>query len=190
MRNKKVLEITTIATFSALIFVMANVPWLGYIQIGVVSLTIIHIPVLIGGIFGGKKVSIALGLAFGVSSLIIALIRPVLPADYIFQNPLVSVLPRVLFGYFLYLIYEIFTKYISNKLLAISLSFVISTIVHTVLVLIPFYIFFFESKTFTGIFDFIFLILASNGILEAILAGVVGAPIAYRLLKYKEANSQ
>ncbi len=189
MRDKRVLEITTIAVFSALIFVMASVPWLGYIQIGVVSLTIIHIPVLIGGIFGGKKVSIALGLAFGLSSLMIALLRPVLPADFIFQNPLVSVLPRILFGYFLFVIYELFTKYVSNKLLALSLSFVISTIVHTVLVLVPFYIFFFDSRTFVGVFEFIFLILATNGILEAVLAGLVGAPIAYRLLKYREANA-
>lgn len=181
MRDKRVLEITTIAIFTALIFVMANVPWLGYIQIGLVSLTIIHIPVLIGGIFGGKRVSIALGLAFGLSSFMIAMIRPVLPADFIFQNPLVSVLPRVLFGYSLYVIYELFTKYIPNKLAAISLSFVVSTIVHTILVLIPFYIFFFDSKTFFGVFDFIFAILVSNGFFEALLAGLVGAPIAYRL---------
>ncbi len=188
MRDKRVLEITTIAVFTAIIFLMANIPWLGYIQIGVVSLTIIHIPVLIGGIFGGKRVSIALGLAFGLSSLMIALIRPALPADYIFQNPLVSVLPRILFGYLLYVIYELFNKYVSNKMLALSLSFVISTIVHTILVLVPFYIFFFDSKTFTGVFEFIFVILASNGIFEALLAGIVGAPIAYRLKVFRDNN--
>ncbi len=181
MRDKRVIEITTIGVFTGLIFVMALVPWLGYIQIGVVSMTILHIPVLIGGVFGGKRVSIALGLAFGVSSMMIAFIRPVVPADFIFQNPLVSVLPRILFGYFLYLSYVFFNKNLTNKYLAISLSFVISTLVHSILVLIPFYIFFFDSRTFVGVFDFIFLILASNGILEAILAGIVGAPIAYRL---------
>jgi len=181
MRDKRVIEITTIGIFTALIFVMALVPWLGYIQIGVVSMTILHIPVLIGGVFGGKRVSIALGLAFGLSSMMIAFLRPVVPADFIFQNPLVSVLPRILFGYFLYLSYVFFNKNITNKYLATSMSFVISTIVHTGLVLIPFYIFFFDSRTFVGMFDFIFLILATNGILEAVLAGLIGAPIALRL---------
>ncbi len=184
MRDKRVLEITTIAVFSALIFVMALVPWLGYIQLGVIALTILHIPVLIGGIYGGKRVSIYLGLAFGLSSMMIAFIRPTGPADLIFQNPLVSVLPRVLFGYCLYVIYEFFTKYLSNKYLAVSFAFVISTIVHTILVLVPFYIFFFDSRTFGGAIDLIIMILSFNGIVEAVLAGLIGAPIALRLQKY------
>ena len=181
MRDKRVLEITTIAVFSAIILVMANVPWLGFIELGIVSITIIHIPVLIGGVFGGKRVSIALGLTFGLASLMVAYIRPTLPASFIFQNPLVSVLPRVLFGYFLYLIYQFFMKNMSNKFTAITFSFVISTIVHTVLVLIPMYIFFAESATFAGVFPFIYGIMLTNGIFEAIIAGLVGAPIAHRL---------
>ncbi len=181
MRDKRVLEITTISIFTAIIFIMANVPWLGFIELGIVSITIIHIPVLIGGIFGGKRVAISLGLAFGLASLMVAFLRPTLPASFIFQNPLVSVLPRILFGYFLYLIYEMFTKYLSNKLLVITFTFVISTLVHTVLVLVPMYIFFAESSTFTGVFPFIYGIMLTNGIFEALIAGLVGAPIAHRL---------
>ncbi|MCK5388489.1 MAG: ECF transporter S component [Candidatus Izimaplasma sp.] len=181
MRNKRVLEITTIGIFSAIIFVMALVPEIGYIHAGVITLTLIHIPVLIGGIFGGKRVSISLGLAFGLSSMFIAFTRPVFPADFIFQNPLVSVLPRILFGYSLYMIYLFFDKYITNKLLAVSMAFVISTLVHSILVLVPFYIFAFDSRSLVGAVDLIVMILAYNGIIEALIAGIIGAPIAHRL---------
>ncbi|MFK5883925.1 MAG: ECF transporter S component [Candidatus Izemoplasma sp.] len=184
MRNERVLEITTIGVFSGLIFVMAIVPWLGFIEIGIVSITIIHIPVLIGGIFGGKRVSLALGLAFGLSSLMIAFLRPTLPASFVFQNPLVSVLPRVLFGYFLYIIYKISIKTIPNEFTAMVVAFVTSTLVHTVLVLVPMYIIFVDSDIFSGMFGWIWGIMLTNGFFEAILAGLVGAPIAYRLKVY------
>lgn len=184
MTNIRTREIALTGVFGGLILLMAFVPMLGYIQIGLVSLTIIHIPVLIGGAAGGKRVSIYLGIIFGVSSLLIALIRPVLPSDYIFQNPLVSVLPRVLFGYTAYLFYTLFNKLIKNNLVATMVSFVLSTVAHTVFVLIAFYIFGIENPALTGIFGFIWGILVTNGFFEALIAAIVGAPIANRLYVY------
>lgn len=184
MTNMRTKEIALTGVFAALILLMAFVPMLGYIQIGLVSLTIIHIPVLIGGAAGGKRVSIYLGVIFGVSSLLIALIRPALPSDYVFQNPLVSVLPRIMFGYVAYLFYELFSKLIKNNLIATMVSFVLSTVAHTVFVLIAFYIFGIDNPALTGIFGFIWGILISNGFFEALLAGAVGAPIANRLYIY------
>lgn len=184
MTNTRTKEIALTGVFGAIILVMALVPWLGYIQIGLVSLTIIHIPVLIGGAAGGKRVSIYLGLIFGLSSLLIALLRPVLPSDFVFQNPLVSVLPRLLFGYFAYLLYDLFNKMISNNLIATMISFILSTIVHTVLVLIMFWIFGVKNAALVGIFGFIWGILLSNGFFEALAAAIIGAPIANRLHVY------
>jgi uncharacterized membrane protein len=160
---------------------------LGYIQLGVVSLTIIHIPVLIGGIFGGRRVSISLGLVFGLSSLAIALIRPSAPTDFLFQNPLISVFPRVLFGIVIFELYNALAKVTEKDSIAISVTMVLATICHTIFVLVPLY---FIGGGFTvfndALLPFIYGVLATNGILEAILAGVVGAPIAWRLKIYKE----
>ena len=187
MRNKKVQEITLISVFAALIVVIASVPMLGFIQIGIISLTIIHIPVLIGGIFGGRKVSIALGIVFGLSSLIVALTRPVSPIDILFQNPLISVLPRVLFGWILYEMYVGFNKIIPNKFAAISVTMVLSTFVHTILVLIPLFLIgggagYFGDK----LVPFIFGVIAANGIWEMLAALLIGGPIAHRLLVWKQ----
>jgi uncharacterized membrane protein len=187
MRNERVYEITTISVFVAILVVMALVPMLGFVQIGPVALTLLHIPVLIGGIFGGRKVAISLGLVFGLLSLFVALTRPALPADFIFQNPLVSVLPRVLFGWALYEIYVLARRYITNKYLAVSVSMVVSTLVHAILVLIPFY-FFAEIGPFGQLAGFIVSILAANTIFEALLAGLIGGPLAQRLIDFKDAE--
>ena len=184
MTNSRTKEIALTGVFGAIILVMALVPWLGYIQIGLVSLTIIHIPVLIGGAAGGKRVSIYLGLIFGLSSLMIALLRPVLPSDFVFQNPLVSVLPRLLFGYVAYLLYEFFNKRISNNLVATMTSFVLATLAHTIMVLVMFWIFGRGSAALVGVFGLIWTILLSNGFFEAIIAAIIGAPIANRLYVY------
>ena len=189
MRNKRVLEITTISIFAALIVVMATVPWLGFIQLGFASLTIIHIPVLIGGIYGGRKVSISLGLVFGLSSLAIAWIRPSTPTDFLFQNPLISVLPRILFGWVLYEVYLLFQKLISKEYLSISLSMVLSTVLHTIFVVVPLFIIGGGATAFgSELLPLLYAIITTNGIFEALAAGLIGGPIAWRLKSYKESE--
>lgn len=189
MRNKKVYEITVISIFTAMIVVMALVPMLGYIQIGAVAITIIHIPVLIGGIFGGRKVAYSLGLVFGLTSLFVALTRASTPVDLLFVNPLISVLPRFLFGIALYEIYVGLSKVIKNGYISIPISMVLSTLVHTLLVLTMLYLVGEATLREVGVTDnllpFIWGVLISNGIIEAVLAGLVGGPIAQRLLATK-----
>jgi uncharacterized membrane protein len=62
------------------------------------SLTIMHIPVIIGAVLEGPIVGAAVGLIFGVSSLIQAAIAPTGPTDVWFTNPVLSVLPRLFIG--------------------------------------------------------------------------------------------
>lgn len=62
------------------------------------SLTIMHIPVIIGAILEGPIVGLAIGLIFGVFSAIQAAIAPNGPTDVWFTNPVLSVLPRLFIG--------------------------------------------------------------------------------------------
>ncbi len=188
MKNKQVYDITLIAVFTALIVVLASVPMLGFITIGVVSLTIVHIPVLIGGVFGGRKVALSLGVVFGISSLIVALTRPVTPVDLLFQNPLISVVPRMLFGWALYEVYVLCKKYIGNRLAALSVSMVVSTFLHTVFVLVPLFLFGGGADVFGAAFvPFLWAVMLSNGFWEVLAAGLIAAPIADRLMAYRPA---
>ena len=98
MKSLTVKEINQLGLLMAMVLVMAWVPYLGYISIGPISVTLIHIPVLIAGLLFGIKGGALTGFTFGISSMMIAMIRPAAVTDVLFVHPLVSVLPRVLFG--------------------------------------------------------------------------------------------
>jgi uncharacterized membrane protein len=62
------------------------------------SLTVVHVPVIIGAVLEGPVVGMGVGAIFGVSALIKAATAPQGPIDAFFVNPVVSVLPRILIG--------------------------------------------------------------------------------------------
>ena len=187
MRDARVKQMTLIAMFVAIIAVMTIIPQLGFITIGpIVGITLIHIPVLVGGVVGGRRVMIALAFTFGVASFIMAFFRPE-GLNIFFQNPLVSIVPRIIFGVAAWYLYVLFKKLMQDDVLIFGATFVGATFTHTLVVLIVLYLFASSSQIFIDFFgganilNFIWLILGSNGVLEMLIAAVVGAPIAYRL---------
>lgn len=183
----KTKELVFNAILIGMIFIMAWVPQLGYINIfGFVGITIIHIPVLIGALVY-KKSGLVLGTAFGLSSIMIAFIRPTTPIDLLFQNPLVSVLPRMIFGFSIYYIYQFSNKLIKNSYVSTPITMIISTLWHSVLVLGALYIFGLGTLTevfgtnSAGIRAIIWTILTTNSLVEAIVAAVAGTAIAKTL---------
>ena len=95
----KTQELILVSLFSAIILILAMVPNLGLISFGAVSITIIHIPVLIGAMSLKRVTSVfVLGLLFGLGTLFAALTRGSTPIDLAFINPLISVIPRILFA--------------------------------------------------------------------------------------------
>jgi uncharacterized membrane protein len=61
--------------FAAIIFMMTFTP-IGFIPLGAMNATIIHVPVIIGAIILGPKIGALLGALFGLASLIRATISP------------------------------------------------------------------------------------------------------------------
>ncbi len=119
MRNKKTLGLVEVALFTAIIFVLAMVPGLGYIPIGVVRATTIHIPVIVGSVVLGPKKGAALGAMFGLTSLINNTIAPTV-TSFVFSPILamemlglkgalmslvICFVPRILIGIVPYYVY-------------------------------------------------------------------------------------
>lgn len=77
------------------------IPW-----IAGAALTIMHVPVIIGAVLEGPWVGTAIGLIFGLFSLLQAILAPTGPVDVWFQNPVISVLPRLFIGVFAWLTYK------------------------------------------------------------------------------------
>ena len=110
MNNIKTL--TILGLFTAIIIVLANT--IGFIQVGPLAITIMHIPVIIGAILYGRKFGAVIGLIFGLISMFRAYSQPS-PTSFLMMNPLISVLPRIAFGYLTGLIYKLLKSAYKEK---------------------------------------------------------------------------
>ena len=107
---------------------------LGCIPVGPTNATIMHIPVIIGAIVEGPIVGMLVGLIFGIFSLIRSITAPT-PISFVFWNPLVSILPRILIGLASYYIYKFFSKTTKNEAVSIGITGALGTLVNTLGVL-------------------------------------------------------
>lgn len=86
--------------------------FLGWTHLGFIpwvagaALTIMHVPVILGAVLEGPIVGTAIGLIFGLFSLLQAVLAPTGPVDVWFQNPVISVLPRLFIGVMAWLTYR------------------------------------------------------------------------------------
>lgn len=187
--SKATIDLTKLAIFSAIIILLTFTP-LGYIPLGSVSATIIHIPVIIGSIILGTKYGAILGSVMGFFSLSRAAVMPTSPLDVLFLNPLVSVLPRILLGItaasvFIWLKKLLKNKKISNPL-SIGISAACATIVNTVTVLSLLVLLYKDEIQIasSSVLSFIVgSIFAINGIIELVSAVALSIPISIALLK-------
>jgi len=210
MKRFNTKELTLTGILTAIVIVLGLVPNLGFVSVTpFVGFTIIHIPILIGAYYGGRKVGGFLGFVFGMMSLYVAFTRPVGALDPIFTNPLVSVLPRFLIGFFAYDVLMMFRKVVKQGFLADGLYFATMTLAHSILVITLMYIvgvnfWYFDvygisealtrdltvgtidyvSTYFFGggtIFGFFLTIMVLNSLLEIVVGVLVGIPVADRL---------
>ncbi|KAF0111182.1 MAG: hypothetical protein FD147_1120 [Chloroflexi bacterium] len=103
------------------------IPWFGGI-----SLTIMHVPVIIGAILEGPIVGLGIGLIFGLFSMLQAAIAPNGPADVWFTNPLLSILPRLFIGPAAWLVWKALKK---MPVAGLIVSGIVGSLTNTVLVL-------------------------------------------------------
>ena len=79
---------------------------LGFFAIGRIAFTILHIPVFIAVILVGLPQGFILAAIFGLSSMTSAYLHPSGLLDYLFRNPLISVLPRLMIPFAVWLVYK------------------------------------------------------------------------------------
>ena len=99
MEKKQLKDFVLLSLFVALIVLLGFTP-LGLIPLGFINVTILCVPVIVGTLFMGWKRGLILGLAFGLTSFISALIKPsALVATLMAASPLcvavMSILPRL-----------------------------------------------------------------------------------------------
>lgn len=129
------------------------IPWFGGI-----SLTIMHVPVIIAAILEGPIVGLGVGLIFGIFSMIQAAVAPSSPADVWFTNPVLAVLPRLFIGPVAYYVWKLLERI---PVVGLIVAGVAGSLTNTILVL--------GVIGLMGLLPWAVLggIVISNGLLEA-----------------------
>ena len=192
-QKEKLRRLTLCAIFIAIILVMTVVPYTGYISVGVIAITTLHIPVIIGSIFLGWKAGMLIGGVWGLTCMIKAFAEP-LPGNIPFQNPIVSVLPRICVGLVAGLLYALFANKLKlNHHLSALLSTIAATLTNTVLVLTALGLF----NAYEGLIDtaaniikmILSTIVAVNGVIE-LGAAILLVPLIVAVLNQVAAKKQ
>ena len=194
MNKKKTKNLVLLSLFIAIEVVMSNVPFLGFIPVGALRATTLHIPVIIAGIVIGKNQGAFVGLVFGLCSLFTNTITPTV-SSFIF-SPFISgsffsliivLVPRILIGYVSGLIYEIMKK--KNETLGIISGSFIGGLTNTILVLLGIYLIFANqyaamlNMDADALLPYILGIVSTQGLLEAILGTIISFMASKVLLK-------
>jgi uncharacterized membrane protein len=110
MKNVSTQKIVVAGVMGAISILLGATHW-GFIPwFAGASLTIMHVPVIIGAVLEGPIVGLVIGLIFGGFSLLQAAIAPTGPADVWFVNPLLSILPRLFIGPVAWLVHTLVLK--------------------------------------------------------------------------------
>lgn len=186
MKNKAIQEMTLSAVIIAIIAAMSFIPYVGYITIaGFASICTIHIVVLICALMFGWKQGLVAGFAFGLFSLLKALTMPASSVDFAFVNPLISVLPRMIFGALAGFLFSLIKKVssISARSVLFVVASVLLTLIHSAMVLLMLWAFKSTLAFNDNFFNVLQAIIAVNAIIEMCSAGVLVPLIAWPLSK-------
>ncbi|MGL5380620.1 ECF transporter S component [Clostridium sp.] len=170
------------------ISIFLGVSGLGFITLPIFRLTIMHVPVIIGAIIEGPVVGAAVGLMFGLFSMYQNFTAPTI-TSFVFYNPIVALLPRILIGIVAYYIYKILKNKFKNKNLAIGISAILASLTNTVGVLGLTYVLYLEQYAAAreisteAVANTLLVLGASNGIPEAIVSALIAIPVITGLMK-------
>lgn len=187
-------RLTLLTLFVSIEIVIAVIPFLGYIPLGVINATTLHIPVIIAGILLGKKEGSIVGFVFGLTSLVKNTLQPTLTSfaftPFItvgdvsggWQSLFIALVPRILIGFLAGWLFELLHKKMKETG-AIALSAIVASLANTILVLGSIYFLFGVdyanalNVAYNTLFSFIMGIVTTSGIAEAIIAAIISVVI-------------
>lgn len=184
-RSSKVHRITLTAILMAIILVMSFTP-LGYLKAGIVSITFLAVPVVIGGIVLGPLYGGVLGAVFGATSFAQCFGMDAFGTALMGLNPLATfitcLLPRILIGVVAGWLYRLLHRWDRAGVWSAVVTSVAGSLTNTVF-FVGMVIAFFQSSYFagSGVWDIILLFFSVNIPLEAVVCGVLGGALSKAL---------
>ena len=203
--HAKTRRLVEVALFSAIVVVLATVPFLGYIPLGFINATTIHIPVILASVLLGPKEGAMVGGVFGLTSLVKNTVQPNLTSFVFtpfyavgdvsgnFWSLVICLAPRILVGVVPYFVYRLVKKVAGrSEVLPLAAAGISGALTNTLLVMNLIYLFFAEpygaanagkiAELGSGVYGFILATIVTSGIPEALAAAVLVAALGKVLL--------
>ena len=177
-------ELTIIGLLAG-ITIALGVSGYGIIPLGPLNVTTLHVPTLIGAIVEGPKVGAFVGFIFGCYSLWQNITAPNILSP-LFINPIISVLPRILFPV-AYLVYLLLWKAPQGPRILVSAF--MGTVFHTIMVMGLIFLLYADMFAIKmnlspdQVLGSIVFLSVTHGIPEAVFAAVIVTPVALALRK-------
>jgi len=190
-QKNKTYRIAILGILSAFIIIQTFVPFLGNIPIPPLNPTIIHITVIVAAFVLSTKDGMLVGLVWGLARMVKAYTLPASPLDLLlWTNPIIAVVPRVMVGLVAGLVFHAFLKRNQEKR-GMVVAAVLGSLTNTVLVL-GFIALFYGNEYATALnvdpsnlLKVLAGIVATNGVGEAVAAGLIAPFIATALMKVR-----
>ncbi|NLM76854.1 MAG: ECF transporter S component [Ruminococcaceae bacterium] len=198
-KKSRTLWMVQTAILSAIIILMAFTP-LGYLRVGIIEITFLTIPVVIGAILIGPAAGAFLGGVFGATSFIQALGMSPFGAALLAINPvytfILTMVPRLLMGWLTGVIFRALMKVDKTKTWSYIVAALSGAVLNTVLFVGTLFLLFYNTdylqsfgENFLAILG---VLIGLNALLEAIICMIVGGAITKGLavaLKHNRAVS-
>ena len=194
MKRRQQIQRSTIRSILIAIIILQDfIPFLGNIPLGPLSITTMHVTVIIAAIVVSPVDGAIIGGVWGVLTWVRAFVAPSSPlAPLVMVNPLVSVFPRVMIGLAAGYLYRWMDRLTRRPQLAMVVAGVAGSLTNTGLVLGAIALFYRTpavahaySVDVNHLLPALEAILATNGLAELIFAAVMVPLIAYPVLEVR-----
>lgn len=144
--KNQIRNLTMMALFIAIEVVLLVTPF-GYLRIGPLSATLMHVPVIVCACVMSTKFGALLGLVFGITSVINATMAPGVTSfafsPFIevggfqggYQSLIIAIVPRILLGLIAGFLYQLLLNRKVSKVKSAAISAGVATACHTIMVL-------------------------------------------------------
>lgn len=199
-QRAQIQSLTYMGLLTGIMIVMSFTP-LGYLSLGFMNATTMHVPVILGACLLGYKKGAILGALFGITSVVRATLEPTI-TSFVFTpfyslnenfhgsalSLVVAIVPRICIGLVAGGVFQGLLRVSNNKGLALACAGLAGSLTNTIGVMGLIYCFFgtqYAAATAQAI-DLLFVAILSviciNGIPEAIIASVLTFTVGKALL--------
>lgn len=189
-QKSNTLMLTVMAMLTAVIFLLGFTP-IGYIKLGIIEITFLQIPVIIGALLYGWKAGALLGAMFGITSFIQCFGSSIFGATLLGINPfltvLVCIVPRVLMGLFTGLMAMALIKRDKSKTYGFIVPSLAGALLNTLFFMTSLILCFWHTDYIQelagglNVIKFCLAFVGIQGLVEAIVCALLGTAIGRAL---------